>query len=108
MKPSNKITPQTRITIFAEMANLYKKEVDRQENPFSNEQKEELHQLLKRINSLSDDPLKYRGILKRYEGLERQFVEKFEAFGGDCDHVNASVHDFEKNKLPLILRALQG
>lgn len=99
-------TPQ--ITIFKEMAELYKKEVDRPENIFSNDQKRELHQLLENIKSLSDDPKKYRKAMKQYEGMERQFVEKFEAFGGNCEKVNESVCEFENNAIPTLLKTLKG
>ena len=87
---------------FENIALLYKFEALQEDNPFSKEQREELVNIMDEVETLeiTTNPVRAAKTIKKYKSLEKQYLDKYNSWGGNYGRLNKTLREFEDKSIP--------
>jgi len=93
---------------FENIGLMFQLEALREENNFSQRQKNELCRIADEMRDLPSG-LRYAvSSIKEYKTLEADYIKKFESYNGDIDGLNSRLREFESNSIPYIKQAKEA
>ena len=87
---------------FQNIAMLFKIEALEEDNPFTKEQRNELITIMDEVEKLksSGNPYKVASTFKKYKSLEKQYINKYNAWGGKYERLNRKLREYEDKNIP--------
>jgi hypothetical protein len=87
---------------FENIAMLYKLEALEEDNPFTKKQRNELITIMDDVEKLkmTSSPIKAAQIIKKYKSLEKQYLDKYNSWGGKHERLNKKLRAFEDKSIP--------
>lgn len=81
---------------------LYKIESLEEDNPFTKEQRNELISIMDEVEKLkiTSNPIKFAQTIKKYKALEKQYLDKYNAWGGKYERLNKKLREYEDKNIP--------
>lgn len=90
---------------FEQIGIMFHLEALREENGFSQRQKDELLSISSKIINLKVGIIYLASNLKEYKQFEADYIKKFEAYNGDTMAFNSRLRAFESSSTPYMLEA---
>ncbi len=82
----------------------FKLEAQDETNPFTKEQRDELTAMMEVVDALKWPKLtnifKFKKTFDRYKTIEKEWIEKFEKWGGNCGRLNQKLREIENSTIP--------
>jgi SMC interacting uncharacterized protein involved in chromosome segregation len=93
---------------FENIGLLFQLETLREENNFTQRQKDELLSISSKISNLKSGLRCISSSAKEYKLLESEYIQKFESYNGDIEGFNSRFREFESNSIPYIKQAKEA
>jgi len=81
---------------------MFQFEAVKEEYKFSKFQSQELYEIGVKMSELKSGKSHIFSSIHKYKKLEKQYIKKFEEYGGDLQKLDKTLKDFEKKSIPLI------
>ncbi len=93
---------------FEQISIMFQLEALREENNFSQRQKDELLSISSKIANLPTGVKYIASSFKAYKALEADYIKKFESYNGNIVRFNWRLREFEYHSIPYIKEATEA